>query len=665
MKSNGKWRIRLAKVLTGAAIVTALFLGPQTPAQGPGHYPIHLPTDWSHRHMVFSQPSSLWQAWQLQNEPRYFHQYLRQNSWAFQSANSGAPVGSANSVDSRRERESDRDRDGDREGDGDNRNGRGNKKNALHRDWSFQLLSNVSTGGAGGSTGTGQFPAKFSFNVNDAPSCSADYVVYTTSTSGSLQIFALNNLYSSQSGGLPAGICGTTGPSVLFAYNTRISGDSSGRTRTSPVLSLDGTKVAYVESRSSGSGGSILQIVKWKSGQGTIAAPVAPTTTLTAGQSWAVNCPVGNSCVRSIVFNSASAQPDSNSSPFVNYATDELYVGDDSGRLHKFTGVFNGMPAEVVTGSGNTTTAWPLDVHGGNVLTSPVFDGTSKNIFVGDSGGQLSYVRETTSLVGTCLSGVPPCLGSPTQPIATTNSSGIVDPPIVDGSTQRVLVFAADDLNNGSVFQFDTVLSNVSKVTANVGSSSGSGVDIHAGAFDNTYLTSANKSAGHLYVCGKDSTHATSDLPAIFQLSFSAAGVLSTTVGTSLKGLSAPSDSGTDIECSPVTELQNGATDRIFFSVQDDGNTAACGFGGGADADGTACIMSINLGGSWPPGGVTNSFAANGPSGGTSGIIVDNVSGSAQASSIYYTFLTNAQDTLCNGPGSVGCAVKLTQSGFN
>ena len=65
-------------------------------------------------------------------------------------------------------------------------------------------------------------------------------------------IIAFNELYASQGGGLPAGYCSTTGPSVAWAYlnvlcatSTTTSNDSI---LSSPVLSFDGTKVAWVTS---------------------------------------------------------------------------------------------------------------------------------------------------------------------------------------------------------------------------------------------------------------------------------------------------------------------------------------------------------------------------------------------------------------------------------
>ena len=59
-------------------------------------------------------------------------------------------------------------------------------------------------------------------------------------------------------------------------------------------------------------------------------------------------------------------------------------MGDDSGNLHQFFGVFNGNPAE------NTTSPWPVHL-GANKLSSPVYDSETGfqagYVFVGDMGG--------------------------------------------------------------------------------------------------------------------------------------------------------------------------------------------------------------------------------------------------------------------------------------
>lgn len=71
--------------------------------------------------------------------------------------------------------------------------------------------------------------------------------------------------------------------------------------------------------------------------------------------------------------------PDTDSSPYYDYANAALYVGDDNGSLHKLQPVFTtGAPAEV--GS-----PWPVALTPGLILSSPVFDAASGRVFVGRS----------------------------------------------------------------------------------------------------------------------------------------------------------------------------------------------------------------------------------------------------------------------------------------
>ena len=223
---------------------------------------------------------------------------------------------------------------------------------------------------------------------------------------------------------------------------------------SSPVLSLDGTRIVYVETAAAG--GALLKILQWKSGEGTINASgvstsVAPTNVLTTGSDWST-CPAGTSCLFTLSF-SGGAQ-DTGSSPFYDYTDDALYVGDDAGSLHKFTGVFNGTPTEVTTG-------WPIAVSTGK-LTSPVFDAVSGNIYIADnitpSASSLFYVKDTASTVGTCGSGSVPCKGS--TALAVTNGTlGVFDPPIVDPTSQQVYVFVGMDTDgNAAVYQTTTAL---------------------------------------------------------------------------------------------------------------------------------------------------------------------------------------------------------------
>jgi len=56
MKSNSSWRIRAVQILLGVAIVVALVIVRGTNAGNP---PVHVTTDWSHRHLIFSAPKTL------------------------------------------------------------------------------------------------------------------------------------------------------------------------------------------------------------------------------------------------------------------------------------------------------------------------------------------------------------------------------------------------------------------------------------------------------------------------------------------------------------------------------------------------------------------------------------------------------------------------------
>ncbi len=538
----------------------------------------------------------------------------------------------------------------------------------LRADWGVSLL-------AGGTVGTGQFPAKFSFDVNATPDCINDYVVFNTSLAGATgataNIVAFNELYSTQGG--VGGDCNNTGPSVYWSYYT-----GTGSALTSVVLSFDGSKVAFVEN--STTTGATLRILKWKASEGTGAgSPAAVDQVITSGSSWAT-CTAGKSCVSSIAFNGGAQ--DTNSAPFYNYTTDVLYVGDNNGKMHKFTGVFNGTPAEATTG-------WPISVNAGTTLTGPVYDGISGNIYVGDSTGRLSFIREVGSTVPTTGGCTPaPCLDTTHLFVGTNSDGAIVDAPIVDGSTEMVFaVSGTETANYGTLLQASAdLVTNVNR--GNIGGDEDPAGDpdleLFGGAFDNTYINSpSNNIAGHMYVCGKKTMNHMQ--PALYQLSFTAAGVLSG-VGTPLTSLVSASHEA----CSPVTELYNTgtSTDWIFFSL---GYNVTVGFPipTGSCTATTGCVVALNVtawttapGTTWPPTTVPAGSAAvavppnlNCAGGGdcessTSGIIVDNVSAAGQASSIYFSLGANSTGVgpglpSCNTTTGVGCAVKLTQSGLH
>jgi len=188
-----------------------------------------------------------------------------------------------------------------------------------------------------------------------------------------------------------------------------------------------------------------------------------------------------------------------------------------------------------------------------------------------------------------------------------------------------------------------------------------------AGAFDNAYINSAN-GTGYLFVCGKDGNR--TDRPAIHRITITN-GVMSNGSDGFLTLVR-----GSFEECSPVTEVYNTATstDWIFFSVGLKANQTAAGCS--TNTGTTGCLMSLNvtaLAGAWPPASVSVGYPLpDAPAGGagntaaTSGIVIDNVANAttyAQASSLYFSFISNAvTGAACNGATGVGCGVKLTQS---
>jgi hypothetical protein len=623
-------------------------------------------TDWSHRHVVFSRPTSWVTAWRLQGDIRYWQQTVRRSGFAQLmeiDTDRSANQPSEDASDAESEARSARDAGG-REPRRIRVGGwpRRERLDEFHRDWGQSLGVNGFTGVPfAAPTWNPVYPAKFSFDVTATPSCANDFVVFTTNlagvTGGQASIIAYRNLYS----GTGTPLCGSANPTVYWSYNTNFNAAGAATTGTvasSPVLSLDGRKIAFVENRTAANGGAILHLLQWNSGDGgAISTSAKPTTaTVWTADGAAGHCPVSGSCMISLAFN--VAQGDTVSSPLYDYKRDVIYLGDDNGVLHKFVNVFGlsgATPSEVTTGN------WPISVDI-NVatpaqLTSPTLDSVTGNIFVADTLGLLSYVRESFSTAGACKTGAAPCLGSTV--ITPTANHVVPDAPIVDSTTGKVFIFFGNDGGGGaSVVQSDITLSASIRVSLGTGTAH----HLHSGAFDNTYLT-GNGSAGFLYMCGSSGTSA----PTIQRIGFTNSGrtpasPFANAVGT----MNAAVDAATlavatnSAECSPLTEFFNAnapavSRDQIFFGVQTLGSGTNCGGGG--------CVMSINVTGTPGSLSIANSIAEIG---GPSGIVVDNSSTSGQASSLYFSNQgPSTAGNPCNAITGVGCAIKLTQAGLN
>jgi hypothetical protein len=567
-------------------------------AQDEGH--IGMPTDWSHRHMVFSAPRSPREALHLSENPRYLQQWLRRNV--------------------------------------ERRHRRHRLQSDLNADWSEVM-------GAGATVGAGQYPAKFSFSAT-TESCAKDFVVFNTSLAGATgqaSIIAYNNLYVG---------CGGTVPSVYWAY------DTGGTISTSVTFSLDGNQVAFVQAQA---GVATLVMLKWSaSATQTATAPMVLTSTA-VGSYRGCSAP----CMTTIAFDAtAGLDPtptDSYSAPYYDYTSgsDTLYVGDDAGYLHKFTGVFAGTPAETVV---TTPAPWPVEVATAK-LSSPVFDSRSGNVFVTtsyqvtpNSGGRLAAVCATSTCAGvlngnpgvTTVIGTPTpslVLGPTTTPAVACHPPGTsgdgsnlrLDAPIVDSTAGKVYAVIGNDGNgNSAVIQFSTTVGtgtgqftwHTCGTESTIGTASMTGVTLFSGAFDNVYFTSTSGSSpsGNLYVCGNTSADAT-----LYQVRITSNAIAAS--GTSVLAVSTGNTT-----CSPVTEVFSASTDLIFLSVQSLGSTSTkvnCPSNAG-------CLMSFSvpttLGGTLP----TGTAAALAAGGGASGVVIDNTvaPGTVHTSQVYFSTLT-------------------------
>jgi hypothetical protein len=492
------------------------------------------------------------------------------------------------------------------------------KRNLIQTDWSETLGNN-------GTAGLGQFPATF---TTGSTSCN-DFVVFNTGLAGSssqASIVAFNNLYSSCNGGTPT---------VYWAYNT------GGIASLSPVLSLNGSQIAFVQSSSSVAS---LVLLTWKASNGTLTSPVSPTPEAAASYN---GCTAP--CMTTLTLK--GSPNDTYSSPFVAYNsgvnTSTLYVGDDAGALHKFTSIFasSGTPGEVTTGG------WPVTVNTNASLASPVYDAVSAKVFVGDYLLSSSSPCEPSS-----TSSNSPCgylysvnsSGAVTKSAQLDYNNGILDGPIVDSTTGEVYVFAGDDGSSNcaasttpcaAVYQFPVSFSTGAGGTE---ATVGPGYEFMlSGALDNAYFTSSG--TGHLYVVGNTGPANNT----LYQVSINS-GVMNSGAATAGPVLSTNYSNNYYAAGLQVTEFYpGGANDYIFLGVLAYGNVSSCVTATLA----SGCVIGYNV-----YSGSATLTGASVEAGGTSGIVVDN--GSSGAQNIYFSTLLNQSCTGVMG----GCAIQTVQS---
>jgi hypothetical protein len=499
----------------------------------------------------------------------------------------------------------------------------------------------------------------------------------TATIAGSVASVTVNNAGSGYtgtptvtfgSGGGGTGAAATVNTLDQLSGITLVYGGSGYTTVPNVYINGGGAGASGATATANMSGGVVTSVTLTSDGTGYTAAPTVtldpPSTTCGAGASCMINVAI------------AKSHTISNSSPYYDYDNDVLYFGDDQGVLYSVSPVFVGTATNGGTASPVVTSLQVASTSGQTILTGPVLDNNTGNVFVGAADGKvyavptpLSSGSTTSMIVG---EGTGSCSGG-------FNSGGITDPVTVDGSlgmlysytqnaastissTNRAVVTQASTGANSTLFA-----NRVNNITTGSGAFCGSNpatsgasvVNVHAPTFDNNYYNGTG--TGHLFICD----NSTSAAPAMYAITFTGAGVMNNAVDPTLGVSFASLATSGYAECAPITEIfqpgSDGGPDGTDYMLLGVGRIA-----GGTGAFGAAVGQAY---------GVTNSYVMTkgiehsvntypAAQDGISGIVVDNISPVAQASSMYFTTeaVGTSADPVC-GTGKY-CAVKLTQSGL-
>lgn len=416
-----------------------------------------------------------------------------------------------------------------------------------------------------------------------------------TTTAGQPTIIAFNHLYD---GFCPAGATGrdnANAPNVMWAYNT----GTGYVTETSPVLSYTdgGQQVAFLQRN-----GNTLQLVLLKPAALTtsaarLAAAATPTGLTSISAAAYQTARSGSAAAMHVItlngVSNAGSTP-TYSSPFVDYAGDILWVGDGSGRLHKFTGVFNGLPAEEI-GNG-----FPSTVAAGMKLSSPVYD--SNSVYIGsqsgaaDLGGKLHRISSTNGSTR-----------FDSAKLAMADTTGLRESPIVTGFPSpagSVYAFLFNDGTAGDASNCNTAGSNRNSCRtvvrfplgfaataqptsrAFVGRGNNVNSTLYAGAFTDSYYTNGT---GQMYIVGGEAVD--TFIPRLWRVELANGELTSSAIGPVL----APKTCATFPGCgalgtngelptpnvakwnwSPVTMAKLGADEYVYFSMPSHGRQTAC-----------------------------------------------------------------------------------------
>ena len=662
-----------------------------------------VPEDWSSHHLIFSQPvpgSATYDK--VMQDPHYWAQQIRRTSGTKTLTDGDAEyydaLGSSADVSSLPDKKKKK-----------TKKAKKSKKpvDGLSKDWTYNVVAN-------GQVQPNMYPAKFAFFPATA-SCANDFVVFPTGVPGSgtaANIVGNSNLYT--------GGCSGTVPSLNWAYNTQ-----GGMVTTSPIISYDstGSQVAFIQV--TGTTASLV-LMKWAPNQATItnatgnvtssSLTISNTTHISAANVGMQITDTSRACIPAndtiaafsgttvtlatatlgtcgthtgdslTVTTEALATPaapplfsnslyptctapcmtlvtlpanDTFSAPFYDIAHDAIYVGDDGGKLHLITPVFNGVPA-----LNPALSNFPVTLNTGFKTTSPVYDGVSGYVFVGNTDAILYAVGTGNSgTTSGSIHGTSADLGDV-----------IIDGPIVDSSAGTVYVFVSrNSANNNAVFQFSTGFSGTGSTGngATAGTAIGSGNTttgyyLYDGTFDNVYYSSSDPPSGSLWVMGNTGAAGGN----LYRIPISM-----NTVGTPVTAISGLTDTTAThfAWASPATEFCNNGTspctsngtittagtDYLFFSVDRLNNQILpC-----TAASGSGCILSYSLATAAATGKTNSSTSVTLTTGITTADIGAGISGTGIPAGDYITNFAGTTATLAAAATSTSASAEALTLG--
>jgi hypothetical protein len=493
-------------------------------------------------------------------------------------------------------------------------------------DWTVSL-------GPTGGVAAGESPAVYTYNYA-VPSCSTltasppvvgDFIVYTINatpsagTPGQANLVGLTNLYTTGAGN---GFCTGTTPQFLFAYSI-----GSGGSALSPVLSRDGSRIAWIENRTALT--SYLHITIWSANDGVSATfPIAPTGTFSNG----VCTPAGSSCDYNLEYSAlvnlgctiAFTAGDGHSELYVDYASDAGFIGANNGLLYHIKNIFSTTTAPAIDFCIPVNTLFETTPSA--ALSGPVYDPQINEVFVTDSEKIYGFNVNASALIPNFSLAASYSYGNSGSNYNYQTGPG----PLLDMYNDYLYVFSTyDKAGKTSVTQLPTSLA--SAVAVELGpKSTNPNPYLFYGAFDNNYYKYGPKSAlSTLYSCGTDSTTTTAQ--DLFAISFNASsGLANTTPAMSYNANVNPG--GANGICSPITEFYDGTNDRVFVGIGEQG--ASTGANVVTMWDVNTQLTNTSANGKMP----TYAAEATNYTGGTSGISADNAATTvAQAESIYFS----------------------------